>query len=334
MIPLYAAANRRDEACIRISGRSRLSITALLLCAFIAMATGCARRFPEVEVTPIRAPDVATLHKYLLSRKPDVAEFRLRGPLKVVERKDMEIRLPSGGALEADLYLCDAAGKAPLVILVHGYGNSKEDHAFQAMHLASWGMHTLAVDMPKRGPWIANGRTLAVLVAAIRRNPRLVDNRIDVDRIVLSGHSFGATAVGTALGSGAPAVGGVLLDPAGIGRELPQLLRRIKAPVLVVGADEDIFPTRNRGQFFRFIQSSVGEISIRDTVHEDAQYPTGRTAHTFDEGPDETDEAQIAFVSALTASAFALAATGAIDFAWSSFEKDVEKGTFFNARRK
>ena len=41
-----------------------------------------------------------------------------------------------------------------------------------------------------------------------------------------------------------------------------------------------------------------------------------------------------AFVSALTASAFGLAATGSLDYAWTSFENAIQKGIFFNARRK
>jgi pimeloyl-ACP methyl ester carboxylesterase len=188
--------------------------------------------------------------------------------------------------------------------------------------------------LPNRGPWIANGRTLAKLVDAIHRTPQLVDDRIDADKIILAGHSFGATAVGAALGEGAPAVGGVLLDPAGIGRQLPQLLRRITVPVMVIGADEDIWPTRNRGQFYRFIPGAVGEISIRDTVHQDAQYPNEYTLRAFEDNPDDTEEAQITFVSALTASAFGLAATGSLDYAWSSFENGINNGIFFNARRK
>ena len=129
-------------------------------------------------------------------------------------------------------------------------------------------------------------------------------------------------------------MGGILLDPAGIGRELPQLLRRITAPVMVIGADEDIWPTRNRGQFYRFIPRAVGEISIRDTVHKDAQYPNEHTLRAFEEQPDDTEEAQIAFVSALTASAFSLAATGGIDYGWNSFEQAIKNGTYFNARKK
>jgi len=49
---------------------------------------------------------------------------------------------------------------------------------------------------------------------------------------------------------------------------------------------------------------------------------------------DDTEKAQITFVSALTASAFGLAATGSIDYAWSSFENAFKSCIFFNARRK
>jgi pimeloyl-ACP methyl ester carboxylesterase len=315
-------------------GRSGFRIPALLLIALMAHTVGCARRFPTPQVTPIKVANPAELQRYLLSRKPDVAQFRLRGPFAVTERRDLEIPLDSNLTVEADLYLCAAARKAPLVIVLHGHGNSKRDHAFQALHLASWGLHGMALDLPNQGPWIANGRTLAKLVDTIHRMPQLVDGRIDADKIILVGHSFGATAVAAALGEGAPAVGGILLDPAGIGRQLSQLLRRITVPMIVIGADEDIRPTRNRGQFYRFIPAAVGEISIRDTLHEDAQYPNEHTLRAFEDDPQDTEEAQIAFVSALTASAFSLAATGGIDYAWNSFENGLKKGIFFNARRK
>jgi dienelactone hydrolase len=319
---------------VRAIARPGFHIAALLLIAVTTFALGCARRFPTPEVTRIKAANPAELQQYLLSRQPDVAQFRLRGPFAVTERRDLEIPVIPGLTVEADLYLCAAAQKAPLVIVLHGHNNSKEDHAFQAMHLASWGMHSLALGLPKQGPWIANGRTLAKLVDTVHRTPQLVDSRIDPEKIILVGHSFGATAVATALGEGIPALGGILLDPAGIGRQLPQSLKRITMPVMVIGADEDIRPTRNRGQFFRFIPTRVGEISIRDTLHEDAQYPNEHTLRGFEDDPDDTEEAQIAFVSALTASAFSLAATDGIDYAWNSFENGINNGMFFNARRK
>jgi dienelactone hydrolase len=320
---------------ISVTCRASLILSALLLTAVIAHSDVCTDQLPVPEVTPIDPAHPVYLERYpLLSHTPDVAQFRLRGPFAVIARRDLEIRLPSGPTVEADVYLCAPAPKAPLVIVLHGYDNSKQDHTFQAMHLASWGMHGMVIDLPKHGPWIANGRTLKRLVDAIHRTPQLVDGSIDADKIILVGHSFGATAIATALGEGAPALGSVLLDPAGIGRQLRQLLQRITVPVMVIGADEDIQSTRNRGQFYRFIPRAVGDISIRNTVHEDAQYPNKHTLRAFDENPDATEEAQLAFVSALTASAFGLAATGGIDYAWKSFENSFKMGTFFNARRK
>ncbi len=178
-------------ATVAAIDRSIFRIAALLLIVFTALAVGCTPQFPTTKVTPIKAANPAELQRYLLSRQPDVAQFRFRGPFAIVERRDLEIPLDSDLTVEADLYLCAAASKAPLVIVLHGNNNSKEDHAFQAMHLASWGMHGLALDLPKRGPWIANGRTLAKLVDTIHRTPQLVDGRIDADKIILVGHSFG-----------------------------------------------------------------------------------------------------------------------------------------------
>ncbi len=307
-------------------------------CAFLvvlfSVLTACSRPAPVTAVTSIKASNPAELHTYLLSRKPDLELFRLRGPFLVRPLKDVDVKVGTNAHVSADLYLCEIADKAPLVILLHGHGNSKDDHIFQALHVATWGMHAMAIDLPNQGSWIANGKTLARLVEAIRRTPEFGDRQIDAQKIILVGHSFGATAVSAALGEGAPVSGAVLLDPAGIGRQLPGLLKKVSAPVMLVGADEEIWPTRNRAYFFRFIPRGIGEFSIRDAVHEDAQYPTDRPVRPPDDGPIATEEAQITFVSALTASALSLAATGALDYAWSSFDEALASGRFFNARRK
>ena len=312
----------------------RISSVVLIPIVLVALAAGCSRPSPVTGVTSLKVANPAELQKYLLSHKPDLSLFRLRGPFAVKERTDLEIPLSADVTVSADLFLCARAEKAPLVIVLHGYGNTKEDHAYQAMHVASWGMHGMTVQLPNEGPWFANGKTLARLVTAIRRTPQIVDSHIDPTKIIIVGHSFGATAAAVALGEGAPALAGILLDPAGIGRQLPESLQRINVPVMVIGADEDIWPTRNRGYFFRFIPSAVGEISIRDALHEDAQYPNERTLRAFNDNPLSTEEAQITFVSALTAAAFGLATTGGIDYAWSSYGDAFKSGQFFNARRK
>src|SRR5207342_632078 len=118
-----------------------------------------------------------------------------------------------------------------LVIILHGFDSSKEDHSYQAMHLASWGMHSLSLQLPNKGPWVSNGKTLAKIVRFIYRWPEIFDDHVDVNKIILVGHSFGGAAVAVALADGAPATGAILLDPAAISRELPGYLSRIKKPV-------------------------------------------------------------------------------------------------------
>lgn len=302
--------------------RSRI----LFAMAWLTLVSGCTR-LPSPGVTSIRTTTLSELQGYLLNHKADVDQFRLRGPFAVTVQKDRELRLSATELIDADLFLSAPAEKAPLVIYLHGQDNSKQDHAYQAMHLATWGMHGLALQLPNQGPWLDNGKTLARIVDLIHRRPEIIDSRIDPSKIILVGHSFGGSAVAIALAEGAPAAGGILLDPAGIGEALPIFLRRINKPVMLLGADEQVSSTRERDDFYRFIRSGIGEVSIRDASHEDAQYP-------LELDPFTSEELQITFVSALTAAAFSLSSTGKFDYAWTSLGDAIENGKFFNVQKK
>ncbi|MEK7875479.1 MAG: alpha/beta hydrolase [Pseudomonadota bacterium] len=297
----------------------------LIVIVFLTLASGCAR-LPDTGVTSLKPKTFGELQGYLLNHKADLDQFRLRGPFAVNTQEDYEIRLSTTELIKTDLFLSAHAEKAPLVIFLHGHDRSKEDHTFQAMHVASWGMHSLALQLPNNGPWVRNGRTLAKIVNFIYRWPEIIDNRIDVSKMVLVGYSFGGSAVAVALAEGAPAAGGILLDPAAIGRDLPQFLRQINTPMMLLGADEKVSSTRNRDYFYRFIRSGIAEVSIKDAIHEDAQYPS--------ESSQTTEELQVTFVSALTSAAFSLYATGKFDYAWTSFGDVFENGKFINAKKK
>lgn len=311
-----------------ISLRVRL-LAVLLLAAII----GSCARLPDTGVTAFRPKNLADLERFLLTGRPDVAQFRLRGPFEVTTRTHVELAVSSSEHVVADLYLAQAPEKAPLVILLHGHENSKDDHAYQGLHLASWGLHTLVISLPNHGPWLSNGKALARLAAAIQRRPELLGPRVDAERIVLAGHSFGAAAVAIALADGAPASGGVLLDPAFTGKELGPYLGRIGRPVMLVGADEYVTQTRGRANFFRLIKSGVAEVSIRNAAHEDAQFPLVPPPKP-DTELAASEEQQITFVSALTAAAFSLGFTGRLDYAWNSFDPAIESGRLFNPRKK
>ncbi len=305
----------------------------LLAIAILVLLSGCAR-LPRTGVTSIKAANTNDLRGQLLNRKADVDEFRLRGPFAVETKINHTVVLSPSEQIDADLYLSSPAEKVPLVIILHGLDNSKADHAYQAWHLASWGMHSLALQLPNNGPWVANGRTVARLVEALYRTPGLVDKRIDLKRIILVGHSYGGTAMVVAMAEGVPALGGILLDPAGIGRELPNFLRRVNKPMMVLGADEQRTQTRDRDFFYTFIGHGVAEVSIRDAGHDDAQYPAELPSQSFFSAAPDTEELKITFVSALTSAAYSLAATGKFDYAWASFGDAIKNGRIFNARKK
>ena len=303
--------------------------------AWLALASGCVRPPPpSTGVTSIKATTLDDLRGYLLGHKPDVDQFRLRGPFPVVTKENEELRLSAAERVNTDWFLSAPPGKAPLAIFLHGYDASKEAHTYQAQHLASWGVHCLTVQLPNRSQWTNNGKTLAKLVDLIRRQPETIDSRIDGSRIILVGHSFGAITVAVALAEGASAAGAILLDPAGVGRDLPKFLDRIKTPVMVLGADEHVSATRNRGYFFRFIRAGIAELSIRDATHEDAQWPSEHSLQFVSADTSTTEAAQISFASALTAAALSLSYTSRFDYAWTSFGEAFESGRFFNPRRK
>ena len=302
----------------------------LFAIAWLTLVSGCAR-LPATGVTSLKPATMSELRGYLLGHKADLDQFRLRGPFAVAVQVDYEIRLSATERISADLYLSAPVEKAPLVIFLHGHESTKEDHAYQARHVASWGMHSLALQLPNKGSWAGNGRTLARIVNFIYRQPGTIDSRIDVNRIILVGHSFGGTSVAIALAEGAPAAGSILLDPAGVGKDLPTFLRRVNKPVMLLGADEQVSPTRNRDYFYRYIRSGIAEVSIRNATHEDAQYPAELPLQLFG---STTEELQITFVSALTSAAFSLAHTGKFDYAWTSFSEPIQNGRIFNAKKK
>ena len=294
---------------------------------------GCAR-LPSTTITTLKPANTTELRDYLLSHKPDVDLFRSRGPFAVTSRKNQMIVLLDGEQVLADVYLSAPTQKSALVVVLHGHENSKADHAYQAWHVASWGLHSLALQLPNTGPWVANGQTLARVVEYLYRRPELIDPRVDPARIVLAGHSFGAAATAIALAEGAPAAGAVLLDPARVGKDLPTFLGRIKKPVLIIGADEERTHTRDRDNFFRYIRSGVGEVSIKDAVHDDAEYPAEIPVRWFGSESEASEEMRISFVSALTAAAFSLSATGKFDYAWASFGDAIKDGRMFNQKKK
>jgi len=330
------------------------SIQVAIASLALALVGGDARpQYVGAGVAPLTPGSFSELQIYLRDHKPDVDQFRPRGPFGVDVHENYEIpvstapsdsdfamsgfrfpekapRTPSAQKLapdhiDTDLFLSEHAEKAPLVIFMHGYGGSRVTHFDQAKHVASWGMHSLTLRLLNDGEWGTNGRTVARLVKFLSRPPGIMAGRIDVDKIILVGYSFGGISVSVALALGAPVAGGILLDPAAIGRAMPDWLPRINAPVLVIGADQRVAQANNRDYYYRNIRV-VAEVSVKGASHEDAQSSAAAGLTKA--------ELQTTFTSAITSAAFSLSSTGKLDYAWASFEGALKGGRLSRARKK
>lgn len=298
----------------------------LIVLASLALVSGCARQPPRIEVTPLKPTTFNSLQLQLFTSRPNLDQFRSRGPFAVTAKPDSEIRLSVKERINSDLYLSSHGEKAPLAIFMHGYDGTKQDHSNQARHLASWGVHSLVLDLRARSAWVGNGRVLTRLVKTIRSSPDIIDPRIDLARIILVGHSFGGYSVTVALAEGTSALGAILLDPSTVDRAARNYIERVRTPTMVLGADEYVSSTRNRNYFFRFMKGGVAEISIKGANHEDAQSPSQHS--------NSTEEGQLAFISALTAAAMSFSGGRGIDYAWESFANAIANNTMFNPRKK
>ena len=312
----------------RLAARCRFCA---LLVLTIVMAS-CAR-LPEIRTTPLKTETLGKLQQHLLDHSPDVDQFRLRGPLEVTQQEEIELDSGPGGRIVGDLFLSSAKERAPLIVLLHGHGNTRVDHAYQAYHLATWGLHSLTVDLPNEGPWIDHGKTLARLIERIRRGVPKLDSRIDRERIVIVGHSFGAAAVAVSLAQGAPVLGAILLDPASEFSELRGYLARVRKPVMILGADPHIGMTKNRDDFFYYVPGNVFEVSVANAHHEDAEFPFESALDLF-ESSHATRELQITFASALTSAAFSIGFTGNLEYVWNSTYDLARDGKLIGRMRK
>lgn len=270
----------------------------------------------------------------LLQAKGDLETFRHDGPVHVDLQRNVALKLASGRTLIFDNVIPRSASPTPLVILVHGNHSRKEAHRYQAIRLASFGMHAVALEVPNRDQWITNGNLIAAFVQRIRKVPHILGGQIDPQRIILVGHSFGGSAITVAAAKGAKVAGLILLDPAVVGPDVEKALAKVRVPTLLLGADVNVFRSRHRSRFFRTIKAEMLEVSVTGATHDDAQGPSMYALTTFGVDPYTSPERQGLFAAAITAGAFSLTATGGLDFVSEATSAALSRGLLKDARHR
>ena len=261
--------------------------------------------------------------------------FKKVGPYSYEVEENFSIRVSRDEVVSTDVFLVKSNEKRPLLIFQHGNKAHKGVHKEQAKRAASWGFNVLTVEQPNVKRWITNGKVLGSLTKLIYSWPQLLNNNFDRENIVLVGHSFGGSAASIAAGSGAPVKGIILLDPALVSKKVIPFLRKIKSDVVLLGADRKVFKSRRRNKFYRNIKKNMIEVSIKDSTHNDAQYPNlFSLKQTLGLEHATNIKRQNTFTSAIITAAFSMTKGNSLSFFYKEMKKKRREGTLSFMRNK
>ncbi|MEZ4741188.1 MAG: alpha/beta hydrolase [Bdellovibrionota bacterium] len=307
---------------------NKFPIAILIQSIILPIFCGCATS--NIEQSDITAANWNKLEAKVYKKINNVSAFSKVGPYKNNIVEDYKLQLSPQNAVTTDLFIPTHNNIAPLIIMVHGNKFNKSVHKRQCERLSTWGFYCLTVEVPNKNQWIENGNTINKLVKLIRAYPKLISDKFDKEKIILIGHSFGGSAVTIATGKGAKVAGLILLDPAVVHPIVKKYMKKISCPVILLGADPDVFTSRKRKLFYKYISGPMSEVSVVGATHNDAQYPSiNKVNWGFDFST--TSELQEVFLQSIIASSFSLASSS-IDYAWRVFNPYLKNGILQNGR--
>lgn len=279
------------------------------------------------------SPPSWSIFKTKIISRPDYSVFLNAGPYPYSVYYNYRISLKPSLTIDSDYYKAKSGPGSPLAIIMHGNGYSKLTHRLQGEHLASWGIHTLLINLPNHGQWIKNGKILKRVTQMVHSWPELLSRNIDLSRIILVGHSFGGSASVIAASGNSPVAGVILLDPAMVHPSVRTYLQKIHRPILILGADKSVFRSKKRPQFFHNSGGAVTEFSLTGATHTDAQLPGIQSVRWgFEWEADETIQRR--FLAFITGGLFSLAGTGSLNYAWAMFRNAETSGAVKNGKNK
>ncbi len=284
--------------------------------------------------TSLNVETFDSLERRLKDSNIKLSFFQKFGPFQIKKTTNQNLQVTKNTLISYDMFAPQHKDKSPLIIISHGNKSLKEAHRFQAERLASWGFYVMTVQLPKVKDWIRNGKRLYLLTKYLHTWPDILAENFDHKKIILSGHSFGGSAISIAAGMGAPVLGLILLDPAIVSNYVIGKLKKIKSPAILLGADKKVFLSRRRKLFFEKVPKNIAEISIKGATHDDAQYPSMFSIYNFGMDPYTSKEKQEYFLSSILMTAFSYSMDKNLDFVWAGIQREVKRGKIIEARIK
>ena len=185
---------------------------------------------------PICALVILCLASQAVAAPEDPGPWGVTGATTLVE-------VAPGLWLPTDIYMPDAEGAFPVVVLRHGYARSKENFAHWGRHLASRGF--IAVVFTSRAPLAPNPEIdsddqLAVLDWAVQQGAvpgSLLEGKVDGRFKAVMGHSAGGLCAVLAASKDSTVRAAVFLDPGEVGTYGAYAAPRVWAPSVWLFAD-------------------------------------------------------------------------------------------------
>jgi dienelactone hydrolase len=192
-----------------------------------------------------------------------------------------------GDTIEYDLYLPEGQRAVPAVILTHGFGRSRKQHADTARFLAESGMVVLVPNMVSlfggKGAQAANVENTVDHIVWLRersaREGDLLKRQLDPERIALAGHSAGGAvsfdAVVSAQKRGVPVAGVVLLDAVPWPETVDRARQARQVPIASLRSEPSM--CNGSGSVSKLLDNlsfRADDIKIRGATHCDPEGPT------------------------------------------------------------
>ncbi len=306
----------------------RLFILTVLVCAETLACQSIADKTRAESYTG------SSKEELLLSIPQDLGKLAALGPYNTQVFRNIPITLSPNDQIVADFFETQSQQIKPILIISHGNKSSKNSHFEQAKQIASWGINVLTVSFPNTGQWLKNGNRLLKVSQIVSKTPWIFSSHINPEKIIIAGHSFGGSATAIAMGSEAPALGAILLDPALYSKSVIGKLRQITKPMILIGADPRVFKSRERATFYNETRGPMYEISIKDAYHDDAQNPSIRqVTNIFSYDPLVSQDRQKLFAAAITLSVLSLANNGELQAAWNTLARSAKTSLNLIANR-